>query len=132
MHCGASVTVTPNQDPGSRTARQPKQGAKTGYDAIRVPLYLAWCGHQQLLDHYRRFWKSQGGWEQAPSWIDLMTYERADYQPEPGILAIRSLSYPDGANQLLRRYPVKDYFSTSLVMFSLLAVIEGDEQCRFL
>ena len=99
-----------------------KQGARTGYDAIRVPLYLAWCGHQQLLDSYRRFWKAQGGWKNAPSWVDLQNYETADYRPEPGILAIRSLSYPNDNRQLFRRYPVEDYFSTSLVMFSLLSV----------
>ena len=108
-----------------------KQGAKTGYDAIRVPLYLAWCDHPSLLDNYRRFWKSQGGWNNASSWINLLTYERSGYKPEPGILAVRSLSYPDGGNQLFRRYPVKDYFSTSLILFSLLAVMEGPEQCAF-
>ena len=105
-----------------------KQGAKMGYDAIRVPLYLAWCGHQSALDSYRRFWKAQGGWKNAPSWVDLINDERPDYKPEPGILAIRSLSYPNGSNQLLRRYPISDYFSASLRMFSLLAFIEKAEK----
>ena len=108
-----------------------KQGARMGYDAIRVPLYLAWCGHQQALDSYRRFWKAQGGWKNAPSWIDLLTYEQSSYKPEPGILAVRSLAYPEGDSQLFRRYPVSDYFSVSLRMFSLLSVINGTVQCAF-
>ena len=99
----------------------PKHGSKTGYDAIRIPLYLAWCGHQKLLVPYKSFWKNTGGWKNSPSWINLQTYDRAHYPPEPGILSIRSLSYVNGNNYLLRHHSVKDYFSSSLVMFSLLA-----------
>jgi endoglucanase len=98
-----------------------KQKPVSGYDAIRVPLYLAWCGHTEALKPFKSFWEKGGGWRSAPSWVNLQTGERADYAPEPGVLAVRSLAYGKADRVLYRRQPVSDYYSTSLLMFSLLA-----------
>ena len=108
-----------------------KHDAKAGYDAIRVPLYLSWCGHDEVLQAYRSFWQTNGDWKTAPSWVDLLTGEQSDYPPEPGFLSIRALAFrdlPDGREALHRLYPVNDYFSASLVLFSLLA--DMDTECR--
>ena len=100
-----------------------QHGAAVGYDAIRVPLYLAWQGHQSELKAYRDLWAIQGGWRTAPSKVDLLTGEATKYPPEAGFLTIRALSYPEGSEALLRPYAVKDYFSSSLVLFSLLSTM---------
>lgn len=106
-----------------------KHDPVSGYDAIRIPLYLAWCGHRKELEPFMGFWEENGGWQSAPSWINLQTSERADYDPEPGVLAVRALAYGAGGEALYRRQPVKDYFSASLAMFSLLA--QKDRGCSY-
>ena len=75
----------------------------SGYDAIRIPLYLAWCGQVEELKPFKRFWQKNGGWQNAPSWVNLKTDEHSDYDPEAGILAIRSLAYTNGEQVLFRQ-----------------------------
>jgi endoglucanase len=111
------VYVSTNHDPVS------------GYGAVRIPLYLAWCGQRQELKPFKHFWQKNGGWQNAPSRMNLKTDEHADYDPEAGILAIRSLAYTNGEQVLYRQQQMNDYFSTSLVMLSLLA--QKEHGCSF-
>lgn len=114
-----------NIDFAGQLAIAEKHGAKSGYDAIRVPLYLAWCGHSKELEIFRTFWQKNGNWKTAPSWVDLLTKEQATYHPNPGVVSVRALAFPDGNDVLFSSYPVEDYYSVSLKMFSLMSVMSS-------
>lgn len=116
-----------NLDDTGKLSISNKHDPVSGYDAIRIPLYLAWCGQVEELKLFKNFWQENGGWRTAPSWINVKTNEHADYGPEAGVLAVRSLAYSNGNQELFRRKPIKDYFSASLVMFSLLA--QKEQRC---
>lgn len=100
-----------------------------GYDVIRVPLYLAWCGHDNYLKYYQDFWRQQGGWRSAPSWVNTVTGSHADYPPELGILSVRALAYVDrgGQSYLFSEHKLEDYYSASLYLFSLMAAFDKGE-----
>nr|WP_282449955.1 glycosyl hydrolase family 8 [Microbulbifer sp. CAU 1566] len=91
-----------------------------GYDAIRVPLYLAWANERALLQPYLSLWNKLGGVDKAPSTYHLLDGGRSAYSPEHGIVAIRKLA----ANLPLPNEPgvaAQGYYSSSLVLFAHLA-----------
>ena len=107
-----------------------------GYDAIRVPLYLAWCKNNKHLELFNKFWMSFDHWNRAPSWINVKTLKHADYLPEDGMIAIRALSIGLEEKKLLNMYlerhlPFKDYYSASLSFFTLMAAYERHHKSCF-
>ena len=120
---------------------RPAEGRKPtfGYDAMRIPLYLAWAGHVSdlHLKPFIGFWETYGGITGAPSSIDLETAGFAKYAPEPGVVATRefvlaayrarnSRSGPrDVSASLPRVSPGDSYYSASLVMLSRLALLDN-------
>ncbi|MGF1456556.1 MAG: glycosyl hydrolase family 8 [Alphaproteobacteria bacterium] len=114
----------------------PDWPTRFGYDAIRVPLYLAWGGHKGRadLERFADAWSQVPRNAPPPSWIDPITGETARYRASNGFLATRQLVrfalYLD--DQRLRdaeavRFPTisrfDDYYSASLLMFSSLAAM---------
>lgn len=60
-----------------------------GFDAVRVPLYLAWAGERARLATFQRFWRpslQQG--KRPPAWIDVVTGETAPYAASTGASAV--------------------------------------------
>ncbi|RMF70886.1 MAG: hypothetical protein D6738_15060 [Acidobacteria bacterium] len=101
-----------------------------GYDAVRVPLYLAWSGRidRALFERLDAFWRAAG--ERPPAWVDLVTGETGEPAPD-GFLAVRglvarSLASPrvDSAAEI----PVPaggGYYSDTLALLALVAAHEA-------
>ena len=125
----AMVTDWMELDQTGQIRFAPKREPLFGYDAIRIPLYLSWCGHDNFLTRFEEFWNNHNGWEESPSWINVKTADLSRYKPESGIKAIRGLASKVDQFTLLHRIfskslPFKDYYSSSLVFFTLMALDE--------
>jgi endoglucanase len=65
----------------------PQRAPRFSYDAIRVPLWLAWAGGQcEAMRDFVAYWQRQQ--PLPPAWIDLSNNVRAAYPAPPGMLAI--------------------------------------------
>ncbi len=97
------------------------------YDAVRVPLYLAWAGlpapafQADLL----RFWAAFPE-TSLPAWIDLNTNGFAPYPAPPGMLAVRALGMrawqPDPPQaDFPSVLTAPDYYSAALILLARIA-----------
>ncbi len=114
----------------------PDWPTRFGYDAIRVPIYLAWGGHtaRSYLARFEDAWDDYPRDAPPPSWIDAITGETASYRASNGFLATRRLVrlalYLED-NRMREadaiRFPsisqFDDYYSASLLMFSSLVAL---------
>ncbi len=99
------------------------------YDAIRVPLYLAWSGGRcrEAQDAFVSFWARNAN---PPAWVDLVTGARAQYRAPPGMAAVaRVASVPreqkiDVPLDLPAVRASPDYYSAALILLSRLACQE--------
>lgn len=99
----------------------PDRPARFGYDAIRVPLFLYWGGHQKhpSLKAFAQYARAPG----FRAWIDLTDKAPAEYAAPAGFEAVAQL-----ARSTLYLTPPQlpaiddDYFSASLTMLSTLAL----------
>ncbi|MDX8402654.1 MAG: glycosyl hydrolase family 8 [Mariprofundaceae bacterium] len=103
--------------------------AEFGYDAIRLPLYLAWVGERDLLEPFERFWAQFTLKDAVPDRVGL---DDDRVHLEPGFSAVRMLA------ALVRRLrdphlpmPSIDwtrnpgYYDASLMMLARLAASES-------
>lgn len=63
--------------------------SRFGFDAVRVPLYLAWAGDPARLAPFQAFWRlslQQG--KRPPAWIDVVTGETAPYAASAGATTV--------------------------------------------
>ncbi len=90
--------------------------ARFGFDAVRVPLYLALAGQGRQAETIRRFWQQYGG-QPIPAWIDVRSGETAPYPLSGGGMAVarRLLGQP-----ALPPTPQADYYAAVLQAFALL------------
>ncbi|HTR16895.1 MAG TPA: glycosyl hydrolase family 8 [Acetobacteraceae bacterium] len=101
--------------------------ARFSYDAVRVPLWLAWSGHApELTRSMNRFWLDHATWQ--PAWVDLQTNMVADYPASAGMAAIRTLVAARLDPMQAPPAPVlgegDDYYSSALAMLARLAALE--------
>lgn len=101
-----------------------------GYDAVRVPLYLAWSGllDADLAAPFQTLWS-----QSIPGWVDLSNDQVSDYQERNGYRSVASLVLP--ANRPPLDLPADglptaedNYYSASLTLLALLATIIGKAQ----
>lgn len=73
-----------------RLAPAPGWPPRFGYDAMRVPLYLAWAraGAEQFTTQLAWFRATYGA---LPAWVDLATGKTADYPASRGLQAVAGL-----------------------------------------
>lgn len=93
---------------------------RSSYDAIRIPLYVSWYNPQSpLLTPWRAWWQKFDR-NQTPAWVNVTTNERAPYNMQGGLLAVRDLAtgQPQGEPQITDQ---DDYYSASLKMLVWLA-----------
>ena len=91
------------------------------YDAVRVPLYLAWAGlaAEPALGHARNFWTDPAH-RYMPAWADLASNTISPYPAPPGIVAVSRLAAlqrstgPDAAQNLPSVAQAPDYYSAAL------------------
>lgn len=96
------------------------------YNAVRIPLYLAWAGIGER-DHYREFFnwaKSRNG---ALPIVDVNSGREADSFREPGYAAIAELLEclrPDGkaGPGLTQQRAAQNYYPATLQLMSIIAV----------
>lgn len=103
-----------------QVANQPR----FGYDAVRIPLYLAWANKEpQTLTKFADYWSFYQGY--TPAWIDLNENFIDGYGASAGINAIKQLTlWRSGRNQNILLPPLntdQDYYSSSLLLLSQLA-----------
>jgi len=98
-----------------------------GYDAIRIPLYLAWAGADgRELWPFQQFWAFFDNLPFHPAWVDVVEDAVPLDNMPPGFTAVRRLAEeaakPDGAAAQFPPIGEKeDYFSASLTALSYLA-----------
>jgi endoglucanase len=96
------------------------------YDAIRVPLYLAWA--RQMLppveQAFRTYWAQKA--PAVPAWVDLASGAVAPYPAPPGMRAVAEVS---GVGSTVLDLPAgfpaldsaSDYYSAALIVLSRIA-----------
>jgi endoglucanase len=98
------------------------------YDAIRVPLHLAWAGiaAEPFFNDFRRYWTAPRS--APPAWTDLRTGEEANYPAPAGIRAVATVAtYSDAldaAPPLPSIMASNDYYGGGLVLLSRIAAEE--------
>ncbi|MDB5413080.1 MAG: hypothetical protein JWR10_1415 [Rubritepida sp.] len=88
----------------SRPVFAANRPARFSYDAVRVPLYMAWGGYgaEPLVGAAAQFWHDPSH-RQMPAWVDLRTDETATYAADPGIAHVARLcAISSGRSQLSR------------------------------
>ncbi len=67
--------------------------ARFSWDAVRVPLYLAWSGYGgcEAARSIAEFWAASAS-GRMPAWIDLVTGQTAPYAASPGLVAVRDFA----------------------------------------
>jgi endoglucanase len=95
------------------------------WDAVRVPLFLAWGGIvPDVVRAAATFWQSAP--LHPPAWVDLRTGEVADYAAPPGVQAIAKIARSQGS-QSREITPIAltvtndTYYSAALTLLSRLA-----------
>lgn len=110
-------------------APAPGRPARFGYDAVRLPLYLVWAGHDApaLLDACRRAWRVS---EPPPAWFALAGGGDAGHGASAGVLAIRDLI--EGRRPLAATVwsAVREgaYYAASLALLATLAATERQDR----
>nr|WP_240757019.1 glycosyl hydrolase family 8 [Roseicella aquatilis] len=96
------------------------------YDAVRVPLWLAWAGlrEEPALRQAHRFWSATR--QHPPAWVDLQTNAVAHYPAPPGIMALARLAAaaPPGTGPFPESRPspeAPDYYSAVLTLLAQCA-----------
>ncbi len=94
-----------------------------GYEAVRIPLYLAWAGllDSALATPYRTLWA-----QSIPGWVNLYSDGQSDYQEHNGFRSVAALVLPA---ESLPLHPPADgvptaednYYSASLMLLAALA-----------
>lgn len=104
--------------------------ARYSYDAVRVPLHLAWSAQgmsAEDFEPYHRFWTA---YNPVPAWISLMDTEQAEYAWSSGMEAIahfvtaRARHEPLSLADLPQPNEHDGYFSWSLLLLTHLAINE--------
>jgi len=99
----------------------PNRPARFSYDAIRVPLYLAWAG--ESLPAFTTYWRDTS--PSTPAWVDLHTGATAPYVAPPGMVAVAKVATAVANTTLPSAFPSihtsPDYYSSALICLSRLA-----------
>lgn len=106
----------------------PNLSPRFSYDAVRVPLYLAWAGlgSEPVMEQVRGFW-SDPSHGYFPAWTDLASDRLSPYPASPGIKAVAQLATlrrstaAGTAWHLPRARDAPDYYSAALGLLVRLA-----------
>jgi endoglucanase len=101
-----------------------------GFDAVRIPLYLAWRNEQARLGRFLSAWQTPQFGGKPPAWINLKDGSVAPFPSSGGYEAVLALTQfvSDG---MLTKPPfavltdADDYYSASLKLLSNIAVQEA-------
>ncbi|QAV23096.1 glycosyl hydrolase family 8 [Proteus hauseri] len=68
-----------------------KWPARFSFDAIRIPLYLAWAHDELALQPFIQYWQQFDRYT-TPAWVSIDGKEKAEYNLTPGMQAVRDLT----------------------------------------
>lgn len=110
---------------GERHAPAPGWAPRFSYDAVRVPLYLAWAGLTQepAAQAADRFWSARHG-SFTPAWTDFSSDLVAHYPADSGMQAIASLLQGGGTATLPKVKNAPHYYAAALTMLARIAAFE--------
>lgn len=95
-----------------------------GFDAVRIPLYVAWSRRSaaRLLDPFFALWEQSG--PHTPAWVDLVTDDAAPYSWSTGAATVAAVArrHPPGHPGL---GPSDGYYSWSLTLLANVAAAES-------
>ncbi len=101
------------------------------YDAVRVPLHLAWAGlsSEPALDAAARFWTDTAG-AAPPAWTDLRTGQLSGDLASSGMAAIATVALESRRGRanpqaLPRVAQARDYYAAALTLLARLAANEA-------
>lgn len=99
------------------------------WDAIRVPLFLAWAGHGSTaaVGSVYQFW-TQARPNRLPAWADLRTNTLSPYTGHAGVAAVAALSLSalsGRPTELPSQAEATDYYGGALVLLARMAAQEG-------
>jgi len=101
----------------------PTNNKRFGYDAVRIPLYLAWANTEpQTLSTFADYWTFYQAY--TPAWIDLTENIMDAYGASAGVIAIKHLTLWRSSKTSTLKLPPpdenQDYYSSTLLMLSKL------------
>jgi endoglucanase len=101
-----------------------------GFDAIRIPLYLAWRADSARLGRFLAAWKTPKFGGKPPAWINLKDGAVAPFPSSGGYTAIFALSQfvGDGFKTtppMAKLVDADDYYSASLKLLANMAAREA-------
>ena len=107
----------------------PTDGDRFGYDAVRIPLYLAWGSEANAINMkpFQTFWDSYQGGEFLPAWVDLKTGDTGTYNASLGFHSIAALTVAYLKVDLVQFSnfePSEGYYSSMLYLFTKSAIEE--------
>lgn len=107
-----------------------------GYEAMRVPLFLAWSG---LVDHpavaraARAYSRGVEPGDRAPTVMEVATGEALEYSPDPGYRALAALVACTDSARLGAPIPPfttrQPYYPATLHLFAMIAATETLQGC---
>lgn len=97
-----------------------------GFDAIRVPLYLAWGGEDALAAETAGYWKgAYQAQKRPPAWVNMSNGQVADFPVSSGGVAIAGLALNDPTILASRgALPDRTYYSSALMLLAETALRE--------
>lgn len=95
--------------------------AKMSYDAIRIPLYIAWDTPDSPLLASWRAWFNRYDRLHTPAWVNVNNSQTATYNMQGGLLAVRDLTMGNLDASTTQVVASDDYYSASLKLLSALA-----------
>lgn len=113
-------------DADGSLAPAPGWPPRFGFDAVRIPLYLAWADQLDRpgVSPILALWNDPAR-QPPPAWIDVYSEARAEYAASRGVLAIRALAGRDLRAMPAGLAPGDDYYSASLLLLARLAQRES-------
>lgn len=109
----------------------PGHDADFGYNAIRVPLHIAWDDPSSpLLDSFAKFWQIPATSKWVPATVDLAANSFGPYPALPGMMAVRELTLACAKKTKLTVTQIpplsseESYYSASLKLLVKVAVRE--------
>lgn len=110
----------------------PDKPAEFGYDAIRVPLHVAWHNPKSpLLLRFAKFWEGLPTDEPIPATVDVVTNDFGPYPALPGMQAVIQLTLASTKNEPITVTDIagvddeESYYSASLKLLTMLAIHEA-------
>lgn len=97
-----------------------------GFEAVRVPLYLAWGGENLLAAQTVEYWRAEMQTKRRPpAWVNMSDSQVADFPLSSGGVAIAGLALNDPTISAARGTPPDPtYYSSALTLLAEMAARE--------